>query len=137
MLLKAAKLPRGPARKDAQLSVMQRQFLVWLYDEEIRTIQALWALPIPKGKRDSQLRELRRRGVPWAAKRFYKDALKTPMSADARGVISRMVARLEQRGLVSCYDATRGLGGKRRTSHVKLTPLGSRVARSHSHNAEN
>lgn len=64
------------------------------------------------------------KGIRWSAKRFYNAA----PTLSQQAALSRALHRLENRGLIVCHDATGRFLQKPRTTHVKITPPGMRIA---------
>ncbi len=119
---------RGKAAPGRQLGSLQRRVLVWIYDN----MSELYTLQRCGGKRrfqeikgcEERLKVLNQKGTPWSAKAFYGYA----PSRSEEATLSGSLTSLEVKGLVVLYDATNGLGYKKRTTHVKLTQLGQENA---------
>lgn len=106
---------RGLATAGGGLSQLQRKLLIWLCEQEDE-MEASHVAAIRK--------EHHTKGVRWHAKRFFDDA----PTRSQEGSVSRTLARLAQRGLITRYDSTEGEGRKPNTTHIKLTKRGRREA---------
>lgn len=113
MLVTTVEKPkRGKASRDAQLSSQQFTALKWLLAQE-EEIQA-------RGEK-AEIKVLLANGVPWLAKKCFGPEV-------SRNSASCTLARLANRSMVECWDSTLGSGGKRNTTHVKLTAAGRHAA---------
>lgn len=130
---KMAKKTRGKAAQDRQLGVLERRILIWIFEQQstieasIRTGEnvSIAGKGIPTGRTfNGYIKELRQKGIPWSAKRFY-DAVPTKLESKS---LSRSLKALERKGLVNPYDITGGLGRKSRTKYVRLTTSGCDAA---------
>lgn len=127
------KKTRGKAAPDRQLSGLQRRILIWIFRQQ-STIEMFGRIGddigvagkgVPPGRTFNEyVKELRQKGIPWSAKRFY-DAVPTKLESKS---LSRALLALEERGLLIRYDITGGLGLKSRAEYARLTKSGRDVA---------
>ena len=111
---------RGKARPSKQLGGNQKKLLNWLLSKE-EEIKASGDIKAERSLRD--------RGILWSAKRFWFDTYPDmELTSTKRASVSKSLGRLKDRGLVELRDKAMGRGTKPRTSHVRLTPEGRKVA---------
>lgn len=130
---KMVKKTRGKAAPDRQLRGLQRRILVWIFRQQ-STIETFSRIGedvgiagkgIPTGRTfNGYIKELRQKGIPWSAKRFY-DAVPTELESKS---LSRSLIALESRGLLIRHDITGGMGRKSRAKYVRLTKSGCDAA---------
>lgn len=110
------KKPRGVAAAAAGLSKPQIKILIWIHRASLKGLASKGA--------EQNAEKISFRKIPWSAKKFYDEA---PTRAQESS-LSTSLGRLAERGLVALYDATDGNGVKPRTTHVKMTKAGEKVA---------
>ena len=119
----AARKPRMPPDPDREpdggwnadagngLSWAQRDILVYLWEETQRY----------EAHGDRGRDQARGWGIPWRPSRIYRD-----LTRSDRAAISRSIRRMEERGLLYRLN---DWSGKRRTTHVRLTPAGRHIGK--------
>lgn len=131
---------RNGAASDRQLSKLQRNILMWLYEQEMDFVtvkemkQRGHKFETAFAQDFYKLAEtIKQEGVPWSAERFLTH-IKNPTRSH-HASLSRSLGGLENRGLVDRRDSAKGLGQKPRTTHVKLTKIGRDAAKQLSENS--